>query len=160
MGTIKKQAGASPAKVEQSYNENLDASPVEILDKEELALRYPEGTTLTLPCFTGFANIGAPEYVYNKETRKPERDEHGKPIMLDKFKFKVYDNARNVIGSFKYIKPEISWALIRVQVRHFTPEETGITHLWFELLNKFDTIADTITYAQHRPKLLECVEEL
>lgn len=139
-------------------NEELDSSPVQVMDS--LAERFPEGQLLNLKQITDFSNIGKQRQVWDRDANKGKLDEHGKPVMEDNYRFGVYDtDGQSIIGYFKFVKPELNWAYIRVKTNHFTGDD-GVTRLWFELMNKLDTVAEVQNFVKTKALLADISEEL
>jgi len=142
-----------------SINEDLDASPVvEVMDS--LHERFPEGKLLNLKQITDFSNIGKQRQVWDRDANKGRLDENGKKVMEDSYRFGVYDtDGQSIIGYFKFVKPSISWSYIRVKTNHFTGDD-GVQHLWFELMNKLDTVADVQSFVKTKALLADISEDL
>ena len=139
-------------------NEELDTTPVEIVDS--LHERFPEGKLLNLKEITDFSNIGKQRQVWDSDTNRGKVDENGKPIMEDNYRFGVYDvDGQSIIGYFKFVKPTINWSYIRVKTNHVTGDD-GTQYLWFELMNKLDTVADVQNFVKSKALLADISEEL
>tara|TARA_R100000900_G_scaffold108929_2_gene84567 strand:+ start:60 stop:506 length:447 start_codon:yes stop_codon:yes gene_type:complete len=141
-----------------SINEELDASPVTVMDS--LHERFPEGKLLNLKEITDFSNIGKQRQVWDSDTNRGKLDENGKKVMEDNYRFGVYDtDGQSIIGYFKFVKPSINWSYIRVKTNHVTGDD-GTQYLWFELMNKLDTVADVQNFVKSKALLADISEEL
>ena len=139
-------------------NEELDSTPVTVMDS--LHERFPEGKLLNLKEITDFSNIGKQRQVWDRDTNKGKIDENGKPVMEDNYRFGVYDtDGQSIIGYFKFVKPTINWSYIRVKTNHVTGDD-GTQYLWFELMNKLDTVADVQNFVKSKALLADISEEL
>ena len=141
-----------------SINEELDASPVVVMDS--LHERFPEGKLLNLKQITDFSNIGKQRQVWDRDANKGKLDENGKKVMEDDYRFGVYDtDGQSIIGYFKFVKPSLSWSYIRVKTNHVTGDD-GTQYLWFELMNKLDTVADVQNFVKSKALLADISEDL
>jgi len=141
-----------------SINEELDASPVTVMDS--LHERFPEGKLLNLKQITDFSNIGKQRQVWDRDANKGKLDENGKKVMEDDYRFGVYDtDGQSIIGYFKFVKPSLSWSYIRVKTNHVTGDD-GTQYLWFELMNKLDTVADVQNFVKSKALLADISEDL
>ena len=139
-------------------DESLDSSQVVVMDS--LHERFPDGKLLNLKQITDFSNVGKQRQVWDSETNKGKLDENDKPVMEDSFRFGVYDtDGQSIIGYFKFVKPTINWSYIRVKTNHITGDD-GTHYLWFELMNKLDTVVDVQNFVKSKELLLGLTEEL
>ena len=140
-----------------SINEELDSTPVTLMDS--LHERFPEGKLLNLKEITDFSNIGKQRQVWDSETNKGKVDKDGKKVMEDNFRFGVYDtDGHTIIGYFKFVKPDINWSYIRVKTNHVTGDD-GTQYLWFELMNKLDTVVDVQNFVKTKSLLMDITKE-
>ena len=121
--------------------------------------RFPDGSTMILTMFSDFGNIGQPIRIF--KDNKPVYDDNNKPVYNDSlWTYPVLDENGETIGNFKYSRPEISWAVVKVQCNHYTNEDTGKTYLFFKLINKLDKISDVQSFDTGRGNLLELKEQI
>jgi hypothetical protein len=139
-------------------DEQLDSSPVTVVDS--LHERFPDGKLLNLKQITDFSNIGKQRQVWDSDNNTGKLDDNGKPVMEDNYRYGVYDtDGQSIIGSFKFVKSSINWAYIRVKTNHFIADD-GTQFLWFELMNKLDTVADVQNFVKTKALLADISEEL
>ena len=138
--------------------EELDSSPVTVVDTQSLQERFPEGAMLTLNQITDFSNVGEQRPVYLDGKR--QYDENNRPVFEEQYRYGVYDtDGTSVIGYFKYSMPSLSWTMIRVLTHHYTADD-GTAYLYFKVMNKLDKVTDVQSYITGRNLLAELKEEL
>ena len=125
---------------------------------QPLHQRFPDGSTMILTMIEDFGNIGQPIRIF--KDGKPVYDDNDKPVYDDRWNYPVLDENGETIGNFKYSRPEISWAVVKVQCNHYTNETTGQTYLYFKLINKLDKISDVQSFVTGRSNLLELKEQI
>ena len=135
------------ATAQQQLNEELDSSPVTTVVMDSLHERFPDGELLNLKQITDFSNIGKQRPVWDS-TNNCQLKVENKVVLEDAFRYQVYDtDGKSVIGSFKWVEPSISWCYIRVKTNPFVTG-SGEHKLWFELMNKLDTVSEVQNFVK------------
>ena len=140
-----------------TIDENLDTTPAVLIDESSLHERFPEGELLNLKEFTDFSNVGKRRPLYNEDGKR-KLDADDKPMFEDVYRYGVYDtDGKTVIGYFTHTASDISWSYIRVKTNHFTNDQ-GVQYLYFEVLNKLNSINDVVSFVKGKDLLKELTE--